>query len=225
VVNFARTGLYTVPDAGRLLNEPPTTIRRWAFGYTRRGKYYEPPIHTDVPATDGVQLLTFLELVELMFIRGFLEVGLSWTKVRSAALTAARLLHAERHPFAMKKWFVDPAGIYLKLGKEHGEDILVEVAGDAQVAIEVALEPYLHQIEFDVSGVALRWYPLGMDRPVVLDPRRALGAPIVDSAGVPTDAIAEMHRAGETIPGIAAWYGLEEFEVSAALEFEEATLR
>jgi len=37
--------------------------------------------------------------------------------VRQAAITAARLLDAERHPFAMKQWFVDPAGIYLKLGK------------------------------------------------------------------------------------------------------------
>jgi len=203
-----------------LLGQRPSTIRRWAFGYTRRGKFYEAPIHTDVPEIEGVQLLTFLELVELMFIKGFLEVGLSWTKVRRAALTAARLLDAERHPFAMKKWFVDPAGIYLKLGKQHGEDILVEVAGDAQVAIEVALEPYLHQIEFDVTGIALRWYPLGVDRPVVLDPRRALGAPIVEAAGVPTDAIAEMRRAGDSVASIAAWFGIEEFEVVAALEFE-----
>jgi uncharacterized protein (DUF433 family) len=225
MVNFACTGLYTIPDVGGLLRQPPSTIRRWAFGYTRRGTFYEAPIRTDVPEMAGVQLLTFLELVELMFIKGFLEAGVSWTKVRRAALTAARLLEADRHPFAMKKWFVDPAGIYLKLGKQHGEDILVEVAGDAQVAIDVALEPYLHQLAFDVSGIARRWYPLGVDRPIVLDPRRVLGAPIVESAGVPTDAIAEMRRAGDSIASIAAWYSLEEFEVTAALEFEEVAFR
>jgi uncharacterized protein (DUF433 family) len=220
MVNFARTGLYTLPEAGRLLEERPSTIRRWAFGYSRRGASYQPPIKTDIPEMDGVQVLSFLELVELMFIRGFLEAGVSWNKVRKATLTAARLLQRERHPFAMKKWFVDPAGIYLKLGKQYDEGILVEVAGDAQVAIGEALEPYLHQLEFDVSGLAQRWYPLGFGSPVVLDPIRAFGAPIVESGGVRTEIVASLHKAGDSVPTIASWYGLEEFEVEAALQFE-----
>ena len=225
MVNFSTAGLYTLSDAGRLLHVTPGTVKRWSFGYSRRGVGYEPPIATEVPPRNGVRVLTFLELVELMFIRGFLEAGVSWNKVRKAALTAARLLHDERHPFAMKKWFVDPAGIYLKLGREFDEEILVEVAGDAQVAIEAALQPYLHQLEFDVSGLAQRWYPLGFGRPIVLDPRRAVGAPIVESGGVRTDLIAEMHSAGDTVSQIAAWYDLEEFEVAAALEFEQAVAR
>jgi uncharacterized protein (DUF433 family) len=220
VIEFARTGLYTLPDAGRLLSEDSRTLRRWAFGYTRSGVLYEPPIRTRIPVRSGVQLVTFLELVELMFIQRFLRAGVSWNKVRKASLTAARLLHGEAHPFAMKKWFVDPAGIYLKLVRQHGEHVLVEVVGDAQVAMSEALEPYLQQIDFDVSGLAQKWYPLGFDNPIVIDPRRALGAPIIDSASVRTDLILEMRKAGDSIGAIAAWYEIDEFEVAAALRFE-----
>ncbi|MEX2571963.1 MAG: DUF433 domain-containing protein [Gemmatimonadota bacterium] len=225
MIKFANQGLYTLPQAGRLLGERAATVERWAFGYERRGAAYEPPIRTEVPALEGVKVITFLELVELMFIRGLLAAGLSWKRVRTAAATATRLLHDVPHPFAMRKWFADPAGVYLQLGEEHGEPILVELAGDAQVALGKVLDPYLQQIEFDIDGVAHRWYPLGFDRPVVVDPRRALGAAIIPSGGVPTDVLLEMHRAGDSVPSIAAWYGLEEYEVAAALEFEEGLRR
>lgn len=220
MIEFAGTGLYGLPEAGRLLNEEPRTVRRWAFGYTRRGVHYESPIKTEIPVENGFRLVTFLELIELMFIQGFLRAGISWSKVRKASLTAARLLRGERHPFAMKKWFVDPAGIYLKLAREYGENVLVEVVGDAQVAIGEALEPYLQQIDFDVSGLAQKWYPHGITSPVVVDPRRAWGAPIIDAGGVRTDLIAEMSRAGDSVRTIAAWYEVDEFEVASALNFE-----
>lgn len=220
MITYASSGLFTHPDAGTLLGEQPSTIRRWAYGYTRRGVRYDPPIHTEIPEHEGVRLLTFLELVELMFIQGFLRAGVSWAKVRSAAVTAARLLRDERHPFAMKRWFADPAGIYLSLGRQHGENILVEVAGDAQVAIHGTLEPYLHQIEFDITGLAQRWYPLGQDRPIVVDPRRAHGAPVIESGGVRTDLLFSMHAAGDDVSTIASWYEVDEYEVQAAIDYE-----
>jgi uncharacterized protein (DUF433 family) len=216
-----KTGLYPVPLAAKLLHERPATVQRWAFGYRRRGTRYVPAIRTELPEERGVRVLTFLELVELMFIQGFLRSGLSWPKVREAARVAARLLKGEPHPFAMKRWFVDPATIYLKLGKEHGEEILVEVAGHAQLAIEPALRPYLQQLDFDFQGLAQRWFPLGFTTPVVVDPRRALGAPVTEKAGVPTEVVAALRCAGDSVSAIAAWYQMDESEVEAAVAFEE----
>ncbi|MEQ9401063.1 MAG: DUF433 domain-containing protein [Longimicrobiales bacterium] len=76
------------------MGEKPRTIRRWAFGYSRRGKDYEPAIFPDHPESIEAQALTFLDLVELLFIKGCLQAGVSWPKVREAASTAARLLGA-----------------------------------------------------------------------------------------------------------------------------------
>ena len=213
-------GIYTVPAAARLLLETPATIRRWAFGYSRQGREYPSAIRTDVPEVDGERVLTFLELVELMFVQALLGSGLSWPKVREASRVAARLLGNEPHPFATRRWFADAAAIYLRLGHEHDEPILIEVAGHAQLSMEPVLKPYLKQLQFDQRGVAERWFPMGAHRPVVLDPRRAFGMPVTERAGVPTEVIAHLFQAGDSKSTIAQWYRLDEVEVDAALEFE-----
>lgn len=221
MTDFRPTGLYSVPEVARLLGEKPRTIRRWAFGYNRRGKNYEPAIFPDHPEPTDVQALTFLDLVELLFIKGCLEAGVLWPKVREAASTAARLLGADQHPFAMKRWFVDPAGIYLMLGEQEHDQSLVEVAGDAQVAMKEALAPYLHQLDFDIHGLAQRWFPMGTTEPVLIDPRRSFGAPIIQEGGVRTDILAGMYHAGDSVPTVASWFEVEEHEVWAAIRYEE----
>jgi hypothetical protein len=75
-------GLYSVPEAARLLGEQTRTIRRWAFGYRRRGRYYDPAIFPDAADWKGPSVLTFLDLVELLFIQGCLKAGVSWPKVQ-----------------------------------------------------------------------------------------------------------------------------------------------
>ena len=219
---IADCGVYTVPVAARLLHERAATIERWAFGYRRRGKGYRPAIVTDIPPIGSSRAITFLELVELMFVQALLRTGLSWPKVREASRVAARLLKDERHPFATRSWFADPAALYLRLGEEHNEDLLVEVAGHAQLAMEPVLQPYLRQLDFDSRGVARRWFPMGRDAAVVLDPRRSFGMPITVGAGVPTETLARLNSAGDTVETIAAWYRMDEAEVDAAIRYEEA---
>jgi len=214
-------GVYTVPVAARLLHEKPATVERWAFGYQRRGKDYRPAIATDIPPIGESRAITFLELVELMFVQALLTTGLSWPKVREASRVAAHLLKDERHPFATRRWFADPAALYLSLGQEHGEGLLVEVAGHAQVAMAPVLHPYLKQLDFDSRGVARRWFPMGIGASVVLDPLRSFGMPITVNAGVATEVIARFHAAGDSVETIAAWYRMDEAEVDAAIRYEE----
>lgn len=216
------TGIYPVPVAARLLGESPATVRRWAFGYQQRGQSHRPAITTDLPPIDGTRALTFLDLVELLFVQALLASGLSWPRVREASRVAARLLQNEAHPFATRRWFADAAAVYLRLGECHGEEILVEVAGHAQVAMESVLSPYLTQLDFDGRGVARRWFPGGHGTDVVLDPRRSFGMPVTTRGGVPTETLARLHAAGDSASALAAWYQIDEAEVAAALDYEAA---
>lgn len=229
VVSMIGRGAYPVRDVARLLSlnpqlaslVSPRSVRRWAYGYQSRGHSYGAAIGSeDFSRSTGT--LSFLEVVEVMFIASSLAHGTKWSKVRQAASVAARLLANETHPFAHREWFADPGGIYLRLGKRSGEDILVEMAGDAQIAMEGPLKVYLKQIRFNkTSGIADAWYPLGADVPVLLDPNLAFGLPTVETAAVRTDLLAGHHRGGDSIPEIAYWYGVQEHEVEAAIRFEE----
>jgi uncharacterized protein (DUF433 family) len=221
---LADQGLYTVVEAARLLHERPATVRRWAFGYERRGKSYPPVIKTTLPEIDNQRALTFLELVELMFVRGFLKSGANWRLVKDAALFAARTYRTD-HPFAMRKWFADPNGIYALLEERGGGETLVQAAGHGQVAMRAALALYLDQLDFNVDQIATRWFPVGKATPVVVDPRRAFGAPVVEGTAIQTATLAAQAAAGQSVEEIAWWYEIEVHRVDAALRFENQLAR
>jgi uncharacterized protein (DUF433 family) len=207
------------PDVRDLVN--PAGIRRWAYGYERQGRAYAAAIRVE-QFSRKTETLSFLELVEVMFVISSLTGGASWPKVRNAISLAAKVLPNDPHPFANRRWFVDPAGIYLELGTESDEPVLLEMAGDIQVTMKDVLKGYLQQVRFnELTGVADSWYPLGFQTPIVVDPRYSFGQPIVASSGVRTEILFGHSRAGDKPETIAAWYGVPQYEVEAAIEFEE----
>src|SRR5260370_22070880 len=95
--------------------------------------------------------------------------------------------------------------------------------------------------------LAVRWWPLGRHRPVVIDASRSFGQPIVNREGVPTavlhrayiaesgsqvglKSLAEPSQTAESASGatlhasanerVARWYDVERRSVRAAVEYE-----
>jgi len=224
------TGIYTPGEAAALIKAPVSEIRRWAFGYSRRRKdervEYGPLIHTELPELEGQQALTFIELVELMFIKGFRRSGASWTQIHEAAKVAARMFDSE-HPFAMRQFFADPTGIYALLREAHGGESLVRLVGHGEHAIDEIVRPYLGQLEFDRLDVPTRWWPLGKEGRVVVDPAVLFGAPIVAEAGIPTQVLAEALEAEleydreRALERVAWLYKVPPRHIQTAARFEE----
>jgi hypothetical protein len=225
---FTGVGLYTPAEVAAFLGEKPQDVRRWAFGYTRRrrgGRVDHPPlIATELPEVEGKRALTFVELVELMYVRGFYRAGASWPLIRKAARVAARIF-GTAHPFALRRFFADPGGIYALLEEADGGESLVELVGHGQHALHQLVRPYLGQLDFDPHDVARRWWPMGREGHVVLDPRVSFGAPLVDAVGIPARALteafdAEAARTPRTALDQVAWiYQIEPRHVESALRF------
>jgi hypothetical protein len=223
-------GIYTVPEAAGYLHENGDDVRRWAFGYRRRrhGQDVEHPplIHTQLPKVDGELAITFLELVELMYIRGFARAGASWKTIKVAAKTASRIFQTE-HPFAMKRFFADPEGIYALIEETVGDDSLVELVGHGQHTLRDLVQPYLGQLDFDPKEVARRWWPLGCGGGVVLDPQIAFGAPIVAEVGIPTRALSSAFEAEvaagrkAAIETVAWMYEVKPQHIEMSLSFRD----
>jgi len=227
----AGTGIYTPRDAAILLGERPSTIRRWAWGYSRdragRPVDYPPLIRTDLPEIDGQRALTFVELIELLYIRAFERAGVPWSLIKHAAVLASRMLGTE-HPFAIRRLFVDPKSVYAELREKNGDDSLVQLVGHGQHMMPELVKPYLDELDFDVNDVARRWWPMGRNGGVVIDPQVAFGAPIVEQAGIRTETLADSYDAERPLFGDAgavervAWtYDIEPRHVRTALQFRE----
>jgi uncharacterized protein (DUF433 family) len=222
------TGLYTPQDAAMLLHEQPRAVRRWAFGYGRNrkvGRVTHPPlIHTDLSPIEGQDALTFVELIELLYIRAFLRAGVSWKTVKTAANVAARMFDS-KHPFALRRLYVDPKAVFAGVEESGGREALIELVGHGQHAMPSIVKPYLDELEFDVNDVANRWWPMGRTGGVVIDPKHSFGAPIVDGTGIRTATLSDAYRdefpryKTQTVERVAWTYNVRPVHVEAALRF------
>lgn len=222
------TGIYTPQEAARLLHDQARTVRRWAFGYDRNrktGKVSHPPlISTDLPRLEGDDALTFIELIELRYIRAFLRAGVSWKTVKEAANVAARMFNTS-HPFAMRRLYVDPKAVFAGVEDEDGREVLIQLVGYGQHAMPSIIKPYLDELEFDVNDVANRWWPMGRTGGVVIDPQHSFGAPIVDGTGIRTQTLSDAYRAelnrykDRTAEHVAWMYNIRPVQVESALRF------
>lgn len=214
---YVSTGLYSTSEAARLIDTDRRRVKRWAFGY----RQYPAAISTELEKLEGNYALTFVEMIELLSIREALDAGLSWPKLREALPVVRQLMEVE-HPLATRRWFADPAGLFVELIRDDGPAVLVDLVAGGQIAMLPPLERYLTELEFGPDEVANRWKPAGEDAPIVVDPKVAFGQPVVEGTAVKTAVLYRMHLGGDDVETIAWAYELDAGDVEAAIEFEES---
>lgn len=219
-------GLYSISEAARILQMRADTVRRWVTGYyfgRKDHKRYSPPL-IQLSTIDGINevFLTFQNLIELLFIRLFHREGVSLYTIRAAASEAQRDFN-NNHPFAVKQFDTDGKGIFATLEFKDIEGVTKsKVLKDlklSQMVIDEIARPYFRNLEYSDLGV-IRYYPLGTEKGIVLDPKRSFGKPIDEASGVSTYVLYQMARTGEAPRDIAKWYGVSEEAVSNAIEYE-----
>lgn len=217
--DYLGIGVYTVPEAARLSGVSQARVHSWLRGYSRaHGDRSIPKVGGQWPSMDGKHVLGFLDLMEVRFIKHFLDGGVKWKTIRIAAQKAREQLHHD-HPFATR-FISDRLSIFEETLEETGDRRLRDLV-DNQFAMFQILEPLLIEgIEFDNHGTAKLWRPSKDQQDVVLDPNRSFGHPIIDSAGVPTAALFDAFSAERDIDRVAAWYEIDRDFVQQAIDFE-----
>jgi uncharacterized protein (DUF433 family) len=225
LVNPWETPAYTAADTGRLVGLSATRVRRWLHGYeydvaaahpaTSRRVKQRPVVYrgeVDPP------FASFLDLIDLLFVKKFLDAGISLQKLRKAMDEADRLIGG--HHFAQRSFFTDGRNIYLQV-RDKAEALLQLLTG-GQWVIAPLIKQLSTEIKFhEATGFAERWFPLGPDASVVLDPRIAFGAPTVVNRGIETANVYDLFVAErKRVAAVVSWLGLNEREIEDAVEFE-----
>lgn len=233
---FFGRGIYTVPEAARLLTLPSGKLRRWAAGYefNYRGapRFSKPLIHSEFKTTTGFVEISFLDLIELLFIKTFHERGVSLPVIRLTAATAAGLLGSD-HPFCNQRFRTDGHTIFAKLLRKQLEGAELTEADWRLIDLRTGqhefhdiVTPFLQHFEYDLETDLVRqWWPMGKKRRVVVDPSLNFGAPVVSGVGVSTALLGEASRHGRSVEALADWYGIPVAAVKDAVEFEESLAR
>jgi len=164
-------------------------------------------------------ILKFADLMEIRFLDAFRQNGVSTKALRIAAQRAKELL-GRHHPFSSQIFKSDGRIILAEITKETGDKVFLDIVND-QYVFEKVIASYLYSgLDFNELKEPARWWPMGKDRAVVIDPRRSFGAPIVAKAGIPTKILNSAVNAEKSIEFVAKWYGVEVTEVMDAVQFE-----
>jgi hypothetical protein len=220
---FVGAGIYTVPEAARLSRVSAARIRRWLKGYdfkvTRERHHSDPVWLGQLNALEGKIAVGFCDLIEIRFVAAFISRGVSWKTMRRAHAAAQQKL-GTIHPFCTNRFVTDGRTILLEQGETDGDKVLIDLTNNQQ-EFDRIVHPFLQELEFADETTLVRWWPMGKQRAVVLDPVRNFGQPSAPTAGVPTRVLARTVKAnGGSVELVARWYEASVDEVRDAVEFE-----
>lgn len=213
----AKEPRYSFAEAGRLIGRQPATLRRWGLGHDR--VYRDEPRHD--PAlirVDGEQEaeypLSFLNLIELRFLASWRQ-SIPLPTIRVALAYAATELGVER-PLLEVDFKRHGKELFFKYGEQ-----LVSASRGGQLSWPEAADTLLASLDYDTAEqAAYRWWPLGRERPVLLDTRLNGGRPTTSASAVRTVAIATRLRDGWDFAEITDDTSASADEIRAAAKVE-----
>lgn len=214
-------GLYSVADASQLLKESPRNIRRWLGGYTytRDGDTFHVPAlwMPDLERNEERLELSFRDLIELRFVKAFLEAGIGLKAIRNCLSYARECVESDR-PFSSGKFRTDGRTIFLESLERAQDAKLLDLKRKQYVFKQVVARSF-KDLDLEDDAVA-RWRPYRGRASIVIDPARAFGQPIAAKAGVPTVVLADAVEAEGSEARVAKLFEVSEAIVRDAVRFQ-----
>ena len=206
-------GRYEPALVARWLGMHHSTVRRWLAT--------SPSYRTDramvVRSNETPRrLASFLDLVELYIAKELIGRGIGPRKLRRALRETSERLGVD-HPLARRQFLVDGRSLYLPI-----DDQVIDLGEGGQLGLGPIIRERAEKLEFDLEGLAKRWWPAGRGGHVVVDPEVGYGVPVVEGTGTSTAVLHTFWIAeGRDSNRVADWYGLPVEDVKRAVEFEE----
>lgn len=206
-------GIYTVPDLALILQLPPKKVRRWLndFYNDRLGKAYDGSYSWGEGRDKATNFLTLIEFY-------------IFYKLREQSVSAGKILEAHQHmskelntayPFASFQILADGKHILYELE----DDVWVHADKSNQIVIKRIIEGFFQKIDFSANNLAERFWPLGKQHDIVVDPHHQFGQPTIHGTNINAATIYSMYQSGEPKSTIGILYDLTEEQVNDAILF------
>lgn len=211
-------GVYTLPDVARLLKLPYQKVHRWVNTYWdgELGQLFEQRYSWE---TNGSKAVSFHTLIELYVMMLLTESGVPARQILNAHQELAKV-YTTPFPFARKSIIsnisIGQKKIYFHL---NGDTLCLN--GTKQLELDFIHE-FITRLEFGDDDVANRFWPMGKNNAILVDPKRRFGQPVIGKSNISPDAINSHFKANDPPAYIAAIFGLSEKEVNDAIAFCKA---
>lgn len=208
-------GLYTASDAAAILGLKENKVSYWFRKYVKdvfetqtNYRYYY-----NFKNLTAVNFHTLIEIYVFNFLK---EKNIKTAKIVQAHQELSKLLKTP-YPFSHAEILL-ASGIDILY--QLGEILAVSGTGFQQAISEYVM-PYSKKIEFR-ENLADKYYPLGKDHSVVINPKNQFGSPIIEGTNIKVSTLTNLYRGGEKIEFISQLYDLTEKQVKDAITFDKA---
>ncbi len=206
-------GLYTISDTSLL-----TGAKRWNVVNWIKSDLSQP----DFGKMEGIYVLSFLDLMEILTVKLLRAKKISFQTIRKVH-DKMRSDFKTPHPFATNKTFTDGKGIWIEIGKETNDKILLKILTD-QIEFKRVTKPFLTMIDY-IDGISSGWWPLGREKCVLINPLRSFGQPLIDKNGIQTYVLASAYKAEGSFEKAAYWYNVDLESVKTAYHYETKIIK
>ena len=208
-------GIYTAADASRILKVPYPKANYW-FNHYAKQRFPSTTHHTYHFKIKDSVAVNFLTLIEMLVFYTLKEKGIRTSQIIKAHSIMSEFLKTP-HPFAKEEIYIN--GKSLLFGSD--EPLLTADTRLQTVIIQV-LKPFISKIKFNDEKMARKFYPLGKNKTIVVNPENQFGQPVIEGTNILTQTIYNLVIAGESKKSIAKLYNLNINQVNDALEFPKA---
>lgn len=209
-------GIFTIPEASIILGLPNNVIGRWVK------KYWEIDFINDAEMTytwgeQRNKAFNFYTLIEIITVHSLRQIGVSFKKIKIAHDQLTKLLNMA-YPFAISKLMSDGKLIFW----DFSDSVLIDLNKSLQLSFKKIIAPFCKRIDFNgESQLAERYWPLGKDHAVVVDPHHCFGQPIISGTNITINSVIKLLSAGEKKEFIASIYNLKITEIEDAVMYEQ----
>lgn len=208
---------YSIAETSRLTGISRGRISRYLRGYIYEGGELDPVISRSIPPESTYA--SFLDLIDLLFVKRFIESGFSLQFIRKA-LEEARIHLGSRH-FARSRFFTSSKTIILDLPNSSN---MVGLLMGGQRALSEVIENVYDKVDFEEItefGFVSKWYPRGRGGYIVIDPTISYGRPTIMGSGIATENIFDLYLGEKKkLDPVKSWFDLPKHKIQAAVRFE-----
>lgn len=210
-------GIYTIPEVAFILKLPVAKVRRWMveFWDNKLATKYNA-IYSNGKGKDKVT--NFYTLIEFYVFYQLRELNVSTNRIFMAHQDMSEQLDSP-YPFASSKVLSDGKSILFILD----DGTVVNADKSRQIALKQIIEQFCKKIEFSSSDVAERFYPLGKDKHIIVDPHHQFGQPVIEKTNILAQTLFELYESGESKKFLSRLYDLTENDINDALELFNKT--
>ncbi|HZV67994.1 MAG TPA: DUF433 domain-containing protein [Saprospiraceae bacterium] len=215
IINLG-TGIYTVTEIAKILRIPYFKVNRWL------NKYWDGILSKEFKTqfsykVDNSKIVSFHTLIEFYVTYQLYNSGVKINEIIRARQELGKITRAQ-FPFAQKQVLnnirTDGSKVFFEIGKRD----FVSLDGTHQLNL-LLIQDFFKNLDFDNNSLAIKFWPLGKSKSIIVDPERQFGHPVIGQSNIYPEIINSMIKAGDSKEFVGLLYNLEPNEINDAIEY------